>query len=361
MNCIKTILVAALGILFFSCGKKGETVSPELKNITESVYASGIIKSKNQYEVYPKVSGIVNKIAVKEGDRVQAGQLLFTIEDPNAKLQVDNSKILAEINDYRANTEKLKDLSNSIELARKNLQSDSLLFARQQSLWDKNIGTKVELEQKELNFERSKVQLYQLEVSYNDLKRQLELNSRQSKNSLQISENAEKDLEIRSKVDGVVYKINIEEGELAAGNSTLAVIGEEDFIIELNVDELDIVKIRKGQKAFIRMDSYRSRVFEAEITYLYPMMNERTRSFEVEATFTQKPETLFPNLTLEANVVISEKQDVLSIPTRFLQSDSTVTLEDGTVKKVEVGLSDYNLTEIISGLDSNSKIILPKK
>src|SRR5690606_38351101 len=114
---------------------------------------------------------------------------------------------------------------------------------------------KAELEQRELAFEKAKVTLNQLQVTYNDLKRQLEVASQQSKTNLKIAENTEKDLEIRSNVEGVAYKINIKEGEQATTNMALAVIGEKSFIIELSVDELDIVKVKKGQKVFIRMDS----------------------------------------------------------------------------------------------------------
>lgn len=109
------------------------------------------------------------------------------------------------------------------------------------------------------------------------------------------------------------------------------------------------------------MDSYKAQVFEAVISDIYPMMNERTRTFKVQASFTQKPEVLYPNLTLEANIVISEKQNVLTIPTSFLLTDSTVMLEDETIQKVQIGLSDYNLTEIKGGINASSKITIPRK
>jgi HlyD family secretion protein len=358
----KSVLLILTSIcLFVSCNRKKETITPELKDITESVYASGIVSSKNQYEAYSKVNGIVNKISIKEGDYVKKGDLLMSIENPSVKLSVDNARLSAAINDYEANSEKLKDAYNSVQLAQKNLSNDSLIFERQKNLWKQNIGSKVELEQKELILEKAKVALKQAQVVYNDLKRQLELASQQSKNNLKIAQTQEKDLEVRSTVDGVVYKINVEEGELATTNAPLAIIGEADFIIELNIDELDIVKIKKDQKVFIRMDSYKSLIFEAVITDIYPMMNERTRTFKVQAAFTQKPEVLYPNLTLEANIVINEKQKVLTIPSRYLLSDSTVMLEDETIQPVEIGLSDYNLTEIIGGINATTRIIMPAK
>lgn len=358
----RTILLIFASIsLYFSCNEKQEAITPEVKDISESVYASGIVTSKNQYEVYPKVNGIVNKINVKEGDFVKNEALIFVLEDPTATISVDNAKLNAAINDYNANQDKLKDAKNSVALARKTLSNDSILYERQKNLWNQNIGSKVDLELKELNLEKSKAALNQAKVVYDDLKRQLNLASQQSKNNLKIAQSSVKDLEVRSAMEGIIYKINIEEGELATTATPLAVIGEEDFIIELNVDELDIVKIEKGQKVFIRMDSYQSQIFEAVIIDIYPMMNERTRTFKVHATFTQQPDVLYPNLTLEANIVIEEKKNAVTIPTRFLLSDSTVMLEDKTIQKVKIGLSDYNLTEIVSGINANSRIIMPKK
>ncbi len=109
------------------------------------------------------------------------------------------------------------------------------------------------------------------------------------------------------------------------------------------------------------MDSYKSQTFEAAVSYIYLMMNERTRTFKVEAVFSKKPDVLYPNLTLEANIIVREKANVLTIPTPYLMTDSTVMLEDGKLAKVKIGLSDYNLTEIESGIDANTKIIMPKK
>ncbi|MFD0932107.1 efflux RND transporter periplasmic adaptor subunit [Psychroflexus salinarum] len=355
------IIIFSSIFLFFSCNRNKETITPEIKNITESVYASGIVLSKNQYEVYTKVNGIVDEIVIKEGAQIEKDDLLFKIENENSKLSADNARLIAAANDYTENLEKLDDARHSIKLYHKRFLNDSLMYERQKNLWKQNIGSKMELEQREISFEKSKLNLNQAKSVFEDLQRQLDLASKQSKNNLKIAQTLEKDLEIRSAVDGIVYKINIEEGELATANKPLAVIGEKEFIIELDIDELDIVKIEQGQKVFVRMDSYKSRVFEAVITDIYPMMNDRTRTLKVQAVFTQIPEVLYPNLTLEANIVINEKQDVLTIPTRFLLTDSTVMLKDESIKKVKIGLSDYNLTEIKSGININSKIIKPKK
>ncbi len=356
------LLKLAISYMFFvGCNNHKETITPTLSNITESVYASGIIKSEHQYEVYAKMNGVVETIFFKEGELVKKGDPVFQIANTNSKISVENARLSAIANDFKENRAKLADAKNTVELAKKKLANDSSLYFRQQELWRKNIGSKVELERQELNYENAKLNLKKAELTYEDVNRQLNLVSDQSKNNLKIAQSTENDFFVRSEIDGFVYKINIKQGELASTAYPLAVIGQKNFIVELYVDEFDIVKIKKGQKVIIRMDSYQDEVFEAQISFIYPMMNDRTRTFKLEAVFSKKPELLYPNLSLEANIILNEKKNVLTIPTNYLLNDSSVMLEDGVIKNVKIGLKDYTLTEIESGIDMNTKIVMPKK
>lgn len=354
------VLFVILISLALSCKNKKITLQPEIKSITESVYASGFIKSKNQYEVFGKSNGVIEKIFVTEGMRVKKGDPIFQLDNKNLKIATENARLTSKATDYKKNAAKLLDAKNIIELAEKKVINDSLLLERQKNLWTKNIGSRIELEQKELNLENSKVSLANAHVKYEDLNRQLKLSSDQSKNNLEIAKIMEDDFIIRSEVEGVIYKINREKGELINGTEPAAVIGTDEFIIELSIDELDIVKITKGQQVIIRMDSYKSEIFEAEIISIDPMMNMRTRSFQAEAVFTKKPSKLFPNLTVEASIVINTKQDALTIPRKYLINNSTVILEGGKLQEVETGLMDYDLVEIKSGINENTKLELPE-
>ncbi|HRQ86358.1 MAG TPA: biotin/lipoyl-binding protein, partial [Flavobacteriales bacterium] len=73
-----TVLVAAIAA---GCGTDRESITPKEGPITESVYASGMVKAQGQYQVYPTVSGNVLALLVKEGDTVKAGQPLMRIDD----------------------------------------------------------------------------------------------------------------------------------------------------------------------------------------------------------------------------------------------------------------------------------------
>lgn len=360
MNYKPLLLFSALTCLILSCSNGRETITPEITSITESVYASGFIKSKNQYEVFGRSNGIIEKIFVTEGMHVKKGDSIFQLDNQNLKIATENARLASSASDYKANADKLDDAKQAIDMATKKLVSDSSLYFRQKTLWSNKIGSKVQLEQKELNFENSKAELARAKTNYDDLKRQLKLASDQSKNNLEIAKLMEDDFIVRSEVDGLVYKINKEVGEPLNGSEPAAIIGTDEFIIELNIDEFDIVKVKKGQQVIIRMDSYKSEVFEAEIVTIDPMMNIRTRSFQAEAIFTHKPDKLFPNLTAEASILINSKDDVLTIPRNYLVNDTAVMLKGGKLQKVETGLMDYDLVEIESGINESTTLELPE-
>lgn len=351
-----------MGIYFsLGCTSSTESITPTRANLVESVYASGTVKSQNQYEVLAKIPGKIDRIFVKEGDSIKIGDPLFQLEGNQAQLSTDIARQTALANDLKQNQMKLQEALLAIDLANKKLTDDSMGLARQQELAKQNIGTRVELEQKILGVEVARANLKKATVLYEDLKRQLQLASAQSKTNLQLAQAKERDLVIRSEVTGVVYQLNAKKGELTTGALPLAVVGQSDFLIEFQVDEMDIVKIQKGQKVLLRLDSYPDQVFEARIRFIYPMMDERKRAFRVEALFTKKPETLFPNLSLEANIIIQERKSVLTIPIAYLQPDSSVILADGKTQKVEIGLRDDRIVEIRRGLEATTKIRLPKK
>jgi multidrug efflux pump subunit AcrA (membrane-fusion protein) len=330
------------------------------EDIRESVYASGIIKSDHQYQVYATINGLIQEVKVSKGDTVTAGDPLFVISNEVTRLNTENAKLAAELADYDSNINKLNELKINIDLARTRMMNDSMLLARQKKLWDNQIGTKVEMEQRELAFENSRTIYNSAILRYDDLKRQLEFASDQAKKSLKISQSQEDDLTIRSLIDGRIYAIFSEQGEMVSPQTPLAIVGDESsFLLELYVDEYDVVKVKHGQKVMVTLDSYKGQIFEAVITRVYPFMNSRSKTFTTEATFIRAPEILFPNLTLESNIIISSKEDVLTIPRNYLLPDGTVMLKNGDKVKVKTGLMDFNKVEITEGLSETDELKRP--
>ena len=345
--------------LMVGCGSKTETIRPKTQNISSSVYASGTIKSKSQYQAVPLVAGIIQEIFVDDGDLVKKGQLLFKIDNKAQLINEENAALSASYYDLGSNQDKLEDARNSIQLAREKLKTDSLLYVRQLNLFNQNVISKVELEQKELAYQSSQNALSNALIRYNDLKRQINFSAKQAKNNLALSSKSASDFEIRSDIDGRVYSVLIEKGDLVGPQVPLAVLGSADnFILEMQVDEYDIAKVNLNQRVLITMDSYKGQVFEAKVTKINPLMNERSKTFIVEATFTKAPQRVFPNTSFEANIVLESKKKVLTIPRTYLLKGDSVLLENGKKVKVTVGLRDFELVEILSGIKPEDEIML---
>lgn len=356
------ILLSGAMLLFAACKKSAEQVQPKTENITESVYASGVIKSKNQYDVHSTVSGLLQQTLVKEGSLVKKGDPIFIVSGETSRLNTENARLAAEFAAIQSQQDKLNELRANIDLARQKLRNDSLLMARQQSLWAQQIGSKVELEARELAFSSSKTALETAVLRYNELRRQLQFSAEQSKKNLSISQALQNDFTVKSLTDGRVYTILVENGEIVTPQMPLAVVGDaSEYYVELQVDEFDIVRLRPGQKVLLSLDSYKGQSFEAVIDRIHPIMNERSRTFVVEAIFVRKPEVLYPNLTAEANIMMQTKQQVLTIPRAFLVQDSFVMLKNKEKRRVVTGLKDYQKVEILSGLSASDIIIQPEK
>jgi HlyD family secretion protein len=357
---MKFTYIAIFSILF-SCKSKQEKVHPILESITESVYASGIIKSKNQYKVFSTVNGLINDVLVTEGDIIKKGDVIIRLQNTTAQLNTDNAQLLADYNAGNANAEKLNELQVNINFAKTKMDLDASLQRRQQNLWNQEIGSKNELEQRQLAYKNSLTAYEATKFKYAQMQKQIQFQAKQSQKNVEISSTIKNDYNIKSNADGKVYNILMKKGEMVNTLSPVAIVGDtKEFEIELQVDEYDIGKIKLNQKIFINMDSYKGQVFEAVVSKINPTMNERTKSFTINANFVSNTNELFANLTCEANIVIAVKEKAITIPRSYLLEGDSVLFAKNKKIKVITGLKDFKKVEIISGLDSTIEIYKPK-
>jgi HlyD family secretion protein len=351
-------------VLTQSCKEGEQSLKPEARDITESVYASGTIKASGQYEIFSPYSGILVSNLVKAGDTITPDTDLFLIDNTISALNTENARINAEMlrDKTGPSSNTLGELEKRMSLAREKMLNDSLLLSRQQSLWQQQVGSKIDLEKRELNYKASKTEYESVMLQYRQIKIELEKSYQQALNSLKISEKQKNDFIVRSHLSGTVYNILKEPGEWISAQTPLGVAGQTNkFEIELQVDEFDIVKIKKDQRVFISMDSYKGKSFEGVVTRVEPFMNERTRTFRVFAEFTNAPETLYPNLSVEANILISEKKNALTIPASYLINDKYVITSDNDTVEVKVGIKNLQWAEIEEGIDINSSLAMPQR
>ena len=223
---MKRILILWIPLIIIAaCKDQVETTSPVRENITESVYASGILRSKNQYQVFSTVNGLLQKVYVDEGDTIKKGTPLFSILNETSTLYRENAQLAADLADFRSNQNKLEELKLNIDLAKSKLVNDSLLMVRQQNLWSQNLGSKNEVERAELNFKNAKTAYSSARLRYADEKRRLDILSKQAQKNLQISIKNEGDFTITSNISGRIYSLLKEQGEMVNTQTPLAVIG----------------------------------------------------------------------------------------------------------------------------------------
>ena len=351
--------VATLALLI-ACKGDGEKIRPSLEPISESIYASGIVKSVNQYEAYSPVSGIIDCVYVTEGTLISKGSPILSVSGKVQRLNEENAQLAAAFSSVHTNEEKLKEAKLLVDLSRSKLRNDSLMYSRQRNLWQQQIGSKVELEQKELAYENAKTAYYSARVRYDDLKRNLNFTASQSKNNLLISRKLTDDYLLKSEIDGMVYAINKLKGEIVTPQTPLAVIGDaKRFSLEMQVDQYDIIKVSEGLPVKIVLDSYPGMVFDAMVSKINPMMNQRSRTFLVEAKFLSPPTKLYPNISFEANIILASKKKALLLPRSYVLNDSIVIKSNGEKVSVKTGLRDYQKIEIISGITAQDELILP--
>nr|WP_321247873.1 efflux RND transporter periplasmic adaptor subunit [uncultured Psychroserpens sp.] len=355
-KCLSVLLVV------LSCSSKQDGVLPIELSMTESVYSSATIQPDSLYQVYASVSGILDVVLVEEGDLVLTKTPLFEITNNTPKLNTQNAKFTLDLakQNYNGEAAVLNTIEDEIAAAKLKFKNDSINYYRQKILWDQNIGSKTQYEAKKLNYELATNQIKLLQSKYSRTKSELETAVKQAQNKYQSSFVTTKDFTINSKMNGKIYAIYKEPGEIVTTMEPLATIGSANrFVIELLVDEVDIVQIAKTQDVLIQLEAYANTIFNANVSKIYPKKDERNQTFTIEAIFVNPPETLYPGLSGEANIIIAKKDNVLTIPRAYLIDNNKVKTDEGIVT-VKTGLKNMDYVEILSGVTKDTYIYKPE-
>jgi len=346
-----------------SCQKKENKILPVEQDLTESVYSSITIQPDSLYQVYSIVSGILDNIFVEEGDLVVKDDMLIQIINNTPKLNTENARLSFQLakENYSGSAAILEAIKKEITAATLTYKNDSINFFRQKNLWEQNIGSKVEFDNQKLKFQLSKNNLTLLNNQYFQTKNQLQTTLKQAQNNFKASLINIKDFTVKSKINGKVYALYKEPGEIVSILEPLAAIGSASkFIIEMLVDEVDIVKITKQQVVIIQLDAYNGEFFTGKVSRILPKKDERNQTFKVEAVFDEAPKVLYPGLSGEANIIIAKKSNVLTIPKTYITDGNQVKTDKGFVT-ITTGLQNLEYAEVISGITKNTNIYSPEK
>lgn len=359
-----SLFFLAIAISFSACKKSGKGIRAEIKDINESVYASGNIYPKNEYKVFANADGFLTEIFKQEGDTIQKDELLFKIE---SDIQNARNKSAAEI--YRKSLENIgpnspviSEMENNLKSSLEKLKNDSINYFRFKALIEKNAVSKADFEKAELSYNISKNDVAAKKSGLAKLKNQLFVDYQNAEANYKITEKDADNFSVKSLINGLVYEINKEQGEAVRKNETLAIIGSKnDFYIHLNVDELDISKIKIGQQVLVKIDVFGNKIFEAKVSKIYPKLNKQDQSFKVEAEFENEKPSHFYGLTVEANILIQHKKEALVIPKSYLIGNDSLWIDKGQGKekvKIEKGIENIDFVEVVSGIDQNTEVFM---
>ena len=178
---------------------------------------------------------------------------------------------------------------------------------------------------------------------------------------------------LRAPFDGIVAEVSAEVGEWVSPSPpalpippVVDILDPDSIYISAPMDEVDSAQIASQQPARVTVDSYRGRNFTARVVRVAPYVldveaQNRTVEIEVELEDMDTSRRLLPGTSADVEVILQEKQDVLRVPTQaLLEGNRVLVVENGRLatRDVETGLSNWDFTEIVSGLTAGDEIVV---
>lgn len=381
------LLLVILLVVAFVGGSKEEIVSVqtekvEKRSITQTVAATGKINPEFKVVINPEVTGEIIELPVKEGDAVKKGQLLIRIK---------GDQYVAQMERMQANLQSAK---ASLKMREAELTKVELDYNRIKELHSKGLASDSELESSKSNYLSTK-------ASY----QAAEANVDQSQASLKEIMDQISKTSIRSPMDGVVTKLNVELGErvfgagFSMGSDIMTISDLRNIEAVVEVDENDVVLVSVGDTATIKVDAFKDQEFAGIVSEIGNSANttglgtqQEVVNFEVKIKLIDPDNTLRPGMSCTSDIETETIENVLSVPIQSVTTRSDMPkmdqdmgdgeeegiiqvktdkkeisktkeivfiIKDGKAKSVEVetGLSDDNYIAVTKGLEGGEVVV----
>ncbi len=243
-------------------GVKVETEKVLKRTIISTIVESGTVAPRYEVPVSPDVSGEIVELYVTEGAVVTAGQLLLTIKPDDYQAAYEEAK--ASLNSARAQYENAK--ANFLQAKHQFIQ-DSISFERSKKLYEKEAISKQEYEQARLKFYVSQAQLAASKQNERSAYFRV-INARATLKRARTNLNKTR---VYASQGGTITKLQVEKGQRVVGTGQMQgtemmrISDMSEMIIEIEVNENDIIKIRLGNQAKIEVDAYPDREFKGTV------------------------------------------------------------------------------------------------
>lgn len=287
------------------------TLKPERTHFEHFVEVSGSVLSKKNVSISGEVSGRIQEIKAVEGMRVRQGEVLA---------RIDAEAILRNIDE----------VEKQLELA-------SILFEKQERLWNQQIGT-------EIQYLEAKNRKESLEKNLASLKTQ------------------ESRTVVRAPFNGTVESVLVRLGELVQpGTPMFQFVGESDLFVEADVSERFVGIVTQGDSVEISFPSIQQ-LLKTKVSAVGSIVNPNNRTFKVEVFLPRIP-NVKPNMVSILKIKDYENSDAVIIPNYLIlqdnQGDYVFTVEDNVSKKrfIKRGRVYKDRAEILSGLEGTETLV----
>ncbi|MXS70129.1 efflux RND transporter periplasmic adaptor subunit [Flavobacteriaceae bacterium W22] len=357
-------LFAGISYLVKSNSKESVTFltrKPTVQNMEDKVMATGKIIPKEEIEIKPNIAGIIDKILVDEGDRVEAGQLIATVRIvPN----------IAEVNNAQQNVQNAQLQINNAKMNVSNMQTQ---FTMSEKLFKQGVISKQE-------YLTAQQQLYTQQQALKNANQQLIT----AQKALQIAKTGAipelqglATTQIRSKASGTVLEVPVKVGSQVieansfnAGTTICSIADLNSLIFQGEIDEAQAGKLKQGMDMNIVIGALQNKSFPGKLTMIAPKGkdNNGTIKFPVEGdVFNPNNEYIRAGFSANGEIVLSSQNNALLLDESLIQYEKSngkdkpfveVKQADGKFKKVYVklGASDGINVQVLSGIDKNAEV-----
>jgi HlyD family secretion protein len=390
---IAAAAVTVLGlIIFFSINatRKDEVVVQTAKAevtdvIRAKVSASGEIRAKDFVDLQSEITGVITDLLIKQGDKVQKGDVLLKIDPIQTRADTDSTKAQYEAAIADARGQEFQILNAETGLARdeaalRSARADAeqaensygrteSSFKRKQQLHEDGLISKDDYEQAQhelkvsrAQLEMAKARVTQAEAQVTTSKNNIQQMRVAQAASLSRSKSYEANLTrandqltktvLKAPISGVITQLPITKGERAVPGmmfntqATLMTIADLSTIqAELKVDETDIVNVALGNAAQIKVDAIPGAVFDGEVTEIgnspitatTSSAQQEAKDFKVIVTLKVPSDKLRPGMSCTGDIITDTKRNVLVVPIQALTVREVEVDKDGKYHEPDFG------------------------
>jgi HlyD family secretion protein len=340
----------------------GPTIQVRRGNLTEAAAASGKIEPDVQVEVKSRASGQVVEVLVKEGDRVEAGQLLVRLDTTDADRTLTEARVARDR--VKADVASAEASVSVAELDRKNVEATRDVAKKSAELGlgssddARNAGHAADVAAATVTQRRAQLTSAKAQLAAAEL-------------TVQEAETRLKETMIYAPMAATVLDIAVEKGSMVSsaltnvsgGSAVMTLADLANLHIVGAVDEAQIGRVAPGQRVDIRVDAYGERVFSGVVDRVSPLGKDTSNvvTFDVDIRVTDQDSSLLKSgMSADVEIVTSEEKDVVLVPlvaVRSQQKRRYVQLANGEQRTIETGATDGNQMVVQKGLDAGDTVV----